>query len=207
MKNNIFYILYLMIILIGFHGCDDDEDQNQFFNPPEVFNIDASSYDNWVYFSFESGIVIDVFEPDNSMDWDIAFKRNHIKTYGGLSGVGDGCGIVDSTQIWTNESFELTVDIPDNTICQEDDVVQGNIFTYQGCYNPETHLFESCIKNPALDFWGWFDDDYYFNVNGYQFFVKGFNGNYVKFWPISYRNANGELGKISMAYQEIISNE
>ena len=58
-----------------------------------------------------------------------------------------------------------------------------------------------------LYFWGWFDDSYYFNLNGYQFFVRRPNGGYVKFWPISYRNNNGETGKISMAYQEIIVNE
>ena len=158
MKNNIFYILYLMIILIGFQSCDDDEDQSQFFNPPEVFNIDASSYDNWVYFSFESGIVIDVFEPDNSMDWDIAFKRNHIKTNGGLSGVGDGCGIVDSTQIWTNESFELTVDIPDNTsnFISFFDLVEA-VYPNESAhkpgvkYNPDRDEYLKIVQTPIMN--------------------------------------------------------
>ena len=206
MRSSISGIIYLIIILIGFQGCDDDE-ENQNFPLPTIYSIDASSYDNWVYFSFELGMAVDVFEPDSSMDWDVAFKRNHIKTNGGLSGVGDGCGIVDSTQIWTIESFSLTSQIPDNMVCEEDDIIEGNIFTYQGCYSPETHFFEDCIKNPSLDFWGWFDDSYYFNLNGYQFFVRRANGDYVKFWPISYRNNNGETGKISIAYQEIVVSE
>jgi len=212
MKINFIRILYLAMFVLLFQGCDEDENLTQLFDPPEIINIDASSYNDWVYFSFETGLVVDVIQPDSSMDWDIGFKRNHMITNGGLSGQGDGCAIVDSTQIWTNESFELSYGsiqayLFEDISCLEDDLITGNIFTYEGCYNPETHFFEDCIKNPALDLWGWFNDNYYFNINNYQFFVRKANDGYVKFWPISYRNANGETGKISMAYKEILIEE
>ena len=212
MKIKFFRILYFAIFILLFQSCDEDENQAQLFDPPEIINIDASSYNDWVYFSFETGLVVDVAQADSSMDWDIGFKRNHMITNGGLSGQGAGCAIVDSSETWTNESFELSYGnfqtyLYEDIACLEDDLVIGNIFTYEGCYNPEMHIFENCIKNPALDLWGWFDDNYYFNINNYQFFVRRANGEYVKFWPISYRNANGETGKISIAYKEILIEE
>ena len=169
----------------------------------ENYTINASSFDDWIYFSFELGDVVDILDSSagNSTDWDIAFKRNHMKTNGGESGIGSGCAIVDNSQSWTYESFSLSEEIP-NYECQLDDLIVGNPFTFQGCYNPDNnHAFEDCIKNPALDNWGLFNADYQFNVNDYQFFVRSANGLYVKFWPRNYYDLNGEGGNISMIYQ------
>ena len=174
--------------------------------PLEIFTIDASSYHDWVYFSFDLGSIVNVSEPDNSIEWDVAFKRNNIISNGGLSGVGNVCAIVDDSQTWTSESFESIQGIPNNE-CQVDEVIEGNDFTYQGCYNPdEGHVFEDCVKNPALDKWGWFDNTYYFNITNFQLFMRITNGIYIKFWPMSYYNTNQESGQISFVYQ-IISNE
>ena len=168
--------------------------------------IDARDYYNWVYFSFSSGQEVTISNPEDSDAWDIAFKRNNIKTNGGLSGVGDVCAIVDDSQTWTSESFESMQEIPNNE-CQVDEVIEGNDFTYQGCYNPdEGHIFEDCVKNPALDKWGWFDHTYHFNITNFQLFMRITNGIYIKFWPMSYYNTNQESGQISFVYQ-IIPNE
>jgi hypothetical protein len=174
--------------------------------PLEIFTIDASSYHDWVYFSFDLGSIVNVSEPDNSIEWDVAFKRNNIITNGGLSGVGNVCAIVDDSQTWTSESFESIQGIPNNE-CQVDEVIEGNDFTYQGCYNPdEGHVFEDCVKNPSLDKWGWFDNTYYFNITNFQLFMRITNGIYIKFWPMSYYNTNQESGQISFVYQ-IISDD
>ena len=166
----------------------------------EVITIDSSSYDEWIYFSLELGEVVEVSDIENSMDWDLGFKRNHIKTNGGISGEGSGCAIVDATQSWTNESFESTMVVVDKK-CQPDALIEGNIFTYEGCYNPITHLFSDCVKNPALDNWGSFDSGYHFNINNYRFFVKRADGVYVKFWLRGYYNINQEDAQISITYQ------
>jgi len=187
------------------YGCSCYWLNNQCHDSQEldlIYDIDATSYDDWIYFSFQLGMIVEIENPESSLGWDIAFKRNHMKTNGGLSGSGSVCAIVDDSNNWSNETFNECVDMPDYE-CQTDDLIQGNIFTYQGCYNNQTHIFESCIKNPALDQWGEFDDSYYFNNNNYQFFIKDINGLYIKFWPISYYDINGESGKISMTYQYI----
>ena len=221
MINKFYFFMVFVFSLIIFQGCDDgwdfdtpgcmDEnaanydanatfDNGSCYSISDIFTINSSSYDDWIYYSFNLEDVVDVGDPQSSLDWDIGFKRNHIITNGGLSGMGSGCAIVDVSQPWTHESFNLSEQIPDYE-CEIDEVIEGNIFTYEGCYSPNTHLFESCIKNPALDDWGSFNDSYQFNINNYQFFVKSANGSYVKFWPMSYYNVNGESGYISMTYQ------
>ena len=173
-----------------------------FGNQITIIDIDASSYEDWVYFSLLNSQEVVLSEaPENSMEWDIAFKRNHIKTNGGVSGIGDVCAIVDESQIWTNESFNTTNEIPDGLECEYDEIISGDIFTFQGCYNPQTHIFMSCEKNPALDKWGTFDQSYHFNVSNYQLFVKNIDGEYVKIWMMSYYDVNNESGHISMSYR------
>ena len=171
--------------------------------PIMIYNIDASDYTEWIYFSLESSNVVDIINPENSLGWDIAFKRNHMITNGGLSGSGLGCAIVDENQEWTDNSF-LSSDQIANYECQVDEIVEGNIFTYQGCYNPLAgHIFEDCIKNPALDQWGDFDDSYTFIPVNFQFFIRSANGTNYAFWPIAYEDINGETGQISMTYRVI----
>ena len=148
-----------------------------------------------------SGNVVDVALPGDSMTWDVAFRRNNIKTNGGVSGIGDVCAFVDNSEIWTDNSFISINEIPSSEECQIDELVEGAMIpTFQGCYNPVSHFFEDCEKNPALDQWGYFDSSYYFNVNNYQLFVKDVNGDYVKIWLMSYNDANGENAHISMKY-------
>ncbi len=224
MMNKNLYIFLIIAFSIISQSCDDswdfdipgcmdsnaiNYDPNSTFDNGgcnyniDEFYIDASSYDNWIYFSFELGEVVNVVDPYSSLEWDIAFRRNHMKTNGGISGPGYGCAIVDENYSWSNESFGSINQIPEYD-CQEDDTIIGNIFTYQGCYNPNTHIFESCIKNPALDNWGWFNDSYTFNTTEYQFFVKSVMGNsYIKFWPKSYYGINGESGQILISYEII----
>jgi len=217
----------LILVLCFFQSCDDEwifdipgcmnqnatnydlnasSDNGSCYYGEEIITIeiDSSSYQDWIYFSLELGKIVDILDPESSMGWDLAFKRNNIKTNGGISGLGDGCAIVDNTQSWENVSFESTEQIPDGE-CQVDELIDGDIFTYEGCYNPNTHLFTDCVKNPALDTWGSFDSSYHFNINNYRFFVKSAHGDYVKFWLMSYYNLNGESGHISMAYQTIFN--
>ena len=173
--RNVLFNLFIFIILTIFNGCDNgwdfeipgcmnlsainydsnatndngscyfDENENQYIN---TIDIDASDYSSWVYFSLSEGNIVNVPDPENSLNWDMAFKRNHIKTNGGLSGKGDVCSIVDDFEVWTTDDFETLISIPDSQ-CEEDQVIQGDIFTYQGCYNNMTHIFECCIKNPV----------------------------------------------------------
>ena len=108
-----------------------------------IVNIDASSYNNWVYFSFEQASVVEIDNPENSLDWDVAFQRKHIRTNSGLSGIENGGAYVDSSSTWI-DTWDTTSSVPDDANYMVDEML--NDF-----YDPLTHLFGQGIKNPALN--------------------------------------------------------
>ena len=151
--------------------------------------VDASDYNDWVYFSLETFSQVDISNPSTSLEWDLAFQRKHIRTNSGLSGPGYGSAAVDSSLSWI-DSWNLINSIPDNLNWMEDDVL--NDF-----YNPITHTFGEGIKSPPLNSWGWFDESYQLNPTHYALFVVAANGvDVVKIWPYGYYNQNGQGGHI-----------
>ncbi len=171
-----------------------------------IVTVNASSYTDWVYFSFNQGGTIIVDEPETSLDWDLAFQRNNIKTNSGLSGYGNGGGYVDLNQTWTGELFDSYDTITSNIQFESDNIVEGSMIDYTGCYDFSIHVFVDCAKNPSLDKWGWFDDSYTFNINNYMMLTKTANGNdYYKFWPFSYYTLNGSGGYITFRYASLDS--
>ena len=78
------------------------------------------------------------------------------------------------------------------------------------CENYLSHSWLDCVKNPALDMWGWFDDDRVFNITQYMMFIKDAEGNDIKVWLRQYLyddvedlpdNASSS-GYIEMIYQK-----
>ena len=55
-----------------------------------TFTIDATSKEEWTYFSFAAGDVVDVEDAATSEAWDIGFQRTQVKLNGGVSGPGEG---------------------------------------------------------------------------------------------------------------------
>ncbi len=64
-----------------------------------TFTIDATSKEEWAYFSFETGDVVEVADAINSDAWDIGFQRTQVKLNGGISGPGKGSAVmlIDTT--------------------------------------------------------------------------------------------------------------
>ena len=151
--------------------------------------VDASSYNDWIYFSLETLTVVNINNPNSSLEWDLAFLRKHIKTNSGLSGTGNGGAAVDSTITWI-ENWDNINEIPENSEWLVDT-------TLNDFYDPITHTFGEGVKSPALNSWGWFDEEYHFDPTHYTFFVRLANGtDVVKFWPYGYYNQNGQGGHI-----------
>ena len=72
-----------------------------------MVTIPATSYSDWVYFSIEQNSTVEIADPENSLDWDLAFQRKHIKTNSGLSGSGNGGAYVDSLMTWSDQWGDL----------------------------------------------------------------------------------------------------
>lgn len=104
--------LGLLCIMFGCNSADEEtlehllaeqettetvttEAQDSIAEPVEVleavtFTIDATSKEEWTYFSFAAGDVVDVEDAATSEAWDIGFQRTQVKLNGGVSGPGEG---------------------------------------------------------------------------------------------------------------------
>ena len=168
------------------------------FTLDEYFvTIPATSYSDWIYFSVEDNAVVNIDYPENSLEWDFAFQRKHIRTNGGMSGVGNGSAYVDSSKVWSDYWGDLN-DIPENAKWLEDR-------KHYDFYDLQTHTFVEGTKNPALNSWGWFDDAYQLNPTNYVMFAKCANGtDVIKIWAYDYYD-NGAGGNVSFRYQTGLS--
>ena len=86
----------------------------------EVAYINASSFSEWTYFSFEAHDVVIIDNPESSLEWDLAFRRYHIKTNSGLSGSGQGGGYVNSEESWL-DNWETLNSVSDDAVWQVDE--------------------------------------------------------------------------------------
>ncbi len=97
----------LLLALPFFLACAgdlDDELGNDALEPPtagrvgpnttnepraeggHLTTVDASAEEAWVYFDLETGVELQVDDPQEDLRWDLAFRRFHIATNGGVSG-------------------------------------------------------------------------------------------------------------------------
>ena len=85
--------LFLAALVAGIFtltSCSKDSNKEEEKKPANVKqekNLNASQ-DKWVYYSFEKNAIVEVADPQNSLDWDIAFFAYYAKLNGGASGKG-----------------------------------------------------------------------------------------------------------------------
>ena len=84
--------LFLAALVAGFTltSCSKDSNKEEEKKPANVKqekNLNARQ-EKWVYYSFEKNAIVEVADPQNSLDWDIAFFAYYAKLNGGASGKG-----------------------------------------------------------------------------------------------------------------------
>tara|TARA_B100000900_G_scaffold412935_1_gene435750 strand:+ start:234 stop:1070 length:837 start_codon:yes stop_codon:yes gene_type:complete len=157
-----------------------------------LVTLPATSYTEWVYYSFETHEVVDITNPESSLDWDIAMQRKHIRSNSGLAGIGFGGGYVDSTKTW-NDNWSTMNELPSNMSWHTDE-------TFYDFYDIVTHTMGEGIENPSLRSWGWFNNTFQLIPTNYVMFVRCANGeDIIKLWAYDYY-ANGS-GNIAIRYQ------
>ena len=63
-----------------------------------LVTIPATSYTDWVYYSFDNHEIVEIDNPETSK---LGYSfRKHIRSNSGLAGIGQGGGYVDSTMTW-----------------------------------------------------------------------------------------------------------
>ena len=71
--------------------------------------VNATDDKTWIYFDLDTLNQVEPGDPQNALDWDIAFQRFNIKINGGVHGVGN----VEVVPIKTAD-FESVIEAPDN---------------------------------------------------------------------------------------------
>ncbi len=157
-----------------------------------LVTIPATSYTEWVYYSFETHSIVEVEDAENSLDWDIGLQRKHFRSNSGLAGMGQGGGYVDSTMTWVDHWGTMN-ELPENMYWHTDQ-------TFYDFYDINTHTYVEGIENPALRTWGWFNNYFQMVPTDYVMFVKCANGeDVVKLWAYDYYD--GGSGNIAIRYQ------
>ncbi len=78
----------LLMGLFALTSCSKDEkEEKKSSGVKQEKNLNARQ-EKWVYYSFEKNAIVEVADPQNSLDWDIAFFAYYAKLNGGASGKG-----------------------------------------------------------------------------------------------------------------------
>lgn len=189
MKKLSNYILLIIFVSTLMVSCKKEPVET--LTEGKTITVDATSYEEWTYFSFEKGDVITVTDPATDKNWDLGFLRSHIRTNSGTSGSALG-GAYDKGTV----DFETVTEAPTSgfTADVDDEVSQFNMTTFQ---------YDLISANAVLDTWGSFDNSQSpppFNVSNKIFVVKTANGKYAKIHIKAYSNESG-TGNITFEYK------
>jgi hypothetical protein len=194
MRTKLFTFILLAILV----SCNDDNDDK---TPLKSNNrvIDATSQTEWVYFSFDKDTIVSVVDPQNSLEWDIAFQRYMIKTNGGKSGKGNAG--VYATDTTGENGMKAILSVSDTiSFVQDDSVV---IYGYNPT-NPSIPTVNKYVLSPVLT--DWYDRKD--TPNGSLLISKKIvylfrtaTGKYAKFYIDNYYNDAGKSGYITLVYK------
>jgi len=71
--------------------------------------VDASSNEEWVYINTFDRTVVEIEDPTDSEDWDLAIRRTQIQTNSGTSGAGHGGAKIAAETQWENLTSTPTI--------------------------------------------------------------------------------------------------
>ncbi|NOU58339.1 HmuY family protein [Marinifilum caeruleilacunae] len=216
-KNKLIMMFVALATMVGFSSCDDDDDPVNAIE--KEVTIDASSYTEWVYFSFEKGDVVgtsNVDEERAGLDWDIAFHRYDVRLNCGESGDGNGGAFLSEGNI-AKTGWDAILEAPETGYSVDTkqsvikNIISGGDFEYAEV--GATNVITGGMVNiqAGMEGGSWLKMSYSPGANGpsYEatnqiFVVKTADGKYAKIWLKRYVNEANETGKITMkyAYQE-----
>lgn len=129
-----------------------------------IYRIDASSSEEWVYFDFSNGSVVEI--PDrSSLYWDIGFKRISIISNGGETNPEGMGGIMELKNI----RFESVIEAPESG------------------YTVDTMISPMDAENPAIK--EWYEYSYWTHIlkpKNSVYVIRTADGRYAKMQILKY---------------------
>jgi len=146
--------------------------------------VDATDADAWIYLDLESRMQVTPATPEDSRDWDIAFRRFEIKTNGGVNGQGgvEAVGIegmaFEAVAVAPIEGYRVdAVDGP-----EEDNLLMDYVLNDWFNYSPMSHIL---TPRPVV------------------FIVRSVESTYFKFAIDGYYSEAGTAGIMQFHWAEI----
>lgn len=161
----------------------------------DVKMLNATSYQKWVYYSFEKGAVVEVSSPETDLSWDIAFQRWYIKTNSGTSGKGKGGAINTKKTDWNKVVYASPSGYKEDAIGTLNgwDIIKNVETKKEGSFSQEASLYVTYISGGK-----------YKNRNE-VYLLKTAEGKFVKIQFYDYVNERLKGGYPSFRYK--ISND
>lgn len=148
--------------------------------------VDASSSEEWVYFSFVSGGQVIPLDPASNSDWDLGFQRFHIISNGGASGSAGA-----DVAVLLDQAFEAVTAPPaDGYVADQ----------------PDGDDTDSVVDTVFETGDGWYDyDDTTNRLSPRQnvYVVRTARGAHYKLTILDYYDAAGSSGHPSFAWAEL----
>ncbi|MEC7987032.1 MAG: HmuY family protein [Myxococcota bacterium] len=146
--------------------------------------IDATDAENWIYLDLESNELVAVDDPMDSTDWDIGFRRSHLKLNSGMHGLStvEAALIEDAAYVPYDEAPAegYQQDLPDTNGDGNPEYALGEWYDY----DPSTH-----ILTPKNQF----------------YVVRSRNDVFFKFRILDYYDSAGTSGYLNIGWEEIDS--
>ena len=194
MKKCYLFFSLLLAGMVLFTSCEEKEKETLLSGDVKVAEyIDATSYTDWAYFSFEKGEVVEVSDYSNDLSWDIAFHRGDIRLNGGASGKGAGEAINTNQTDWNaiteapksgyikDEVGKITSAFTGTGITEEDQPFSQTLATWL--------TIDTSNPPPKYTYHEW------------VYVIKSASGKYVKLQVYDYKDAKNAGAYISFRYQ------
>lgn len=203
MKKSVWFLLFVLPILSVFMACEKDEPENT-GGEARTIEINATSYTDWVYFSFEADTIVQVASPLTSDEWDIAFLRFNFATNSGRSGNAQG-GVYDTK----NTDFDAVTSANGATFTQDDSVKMVDYATMPPVvyYVPGNSVLTGPfatddLTGKELGAWSYsFPQGYpIYSPTNKVFVVRTAKGKYAKVQILDYYSATAASGYVTMKY-------
>lgn len=176
----------LALLAVSCHKPDKTEDSEI----RRATNLNASAYDQWVYFSFEDGkATTQAYTEAAPEKWDVAFHRENVRTHGGVALKTEFTAF---EQVVALSSEGFVSDVKDSIIVDMSQMMQGIIG------------YAEAELNPALNAWVTYDIDVMppvYTVRDNVYIVRTRENKYAEIKFTSYKNDVDKTGYVSFDYK------
>lgn len=191
-----YYLLLSMFVsgLVLLNACSDDDEPKLPGDVKTVEYLNATSYTEWVYFSFDKGEIVEVSDYANDLSWDIAFHRGDLRLNGGKSGKGQGEAVNTNKTNWND-----VTGAPSSGYEKDEIGTITKAFTGTGVEEEEQPFSQILATWLTIDT---SNPPPVYTYHNWIYVIKTASGKYVKLQITDYKDAKNSVGAyISFKYQ------